>query len=358
MHRVTHRTLAVAAALVAGSAILLAGPLDPPSGPVAPTYKTLSEVEPRIAVNATNTPGDTDSIFHIQVPGSYYLTEDITALAGTSGIEIAQSEVTLDLMGFHIRGKTGSLDGINVAAGSNSVTIRNGTVTTAGGSGINFVGDAASGSGCVIEDMHVTSNGSFGISAGRSGIVRGCTAVLNTGPGIGAREGTIIQDCTSLQNAKGIVMYDAGVVTGCTARNNQTQGIAWLGLTGGGSIIDCAAEGNETGIFCAGGKCLILNCNANLNQVGILMLDSATARGNTCSGNPNAGIRVVLAGNSMDGNTCIENGIGFDVQTTGNLLVRNAATGNGVDFQTAGGNGIGPIGSASTATSPWANIKY
>ena len=53
--------------------------LDPPVGPITSTFKTLTEVEPRIAINATNTPGDADSIYIISQPGSYYMTGNIKA---------------------------------------------------------------------------------------------------------------------------------------------------------------------------------------------------------------------------------------------------------------------------------------
>ncbi|MCH8150310.1 MAG: hypothetical protein IH987_20420, partial [Planctomycetes bacterium] len=49
------------AATVGGIIWVSAGNLNPPSGPVTPTMKTLTEVEPRIAINATNTPGDASS---------------------------------------------------------------------------------------------------------------------------------------------------------------------------------------------------------------------------------------------------------------------------------------------------------
>ena len=47
-----------------------AGDLNPPAGPVTPTMKTLTEVEPRIAINAANTPGDVSSTFKMIEPGS------------------------------------------------------------------------------------------------------------------------------------------------------------------------------------------------------------------------------------------------------------------------------------------------
>ena len=110
-------TLALGGALVA-----LAGPLSPPGGPVASTGKTLTEVEPRIAVNATNTPGTATSLFKITQPGSYYLTGNITGVSGKNGIEIAASGVSLDLTGFDLSGVPGSLDGVNWSAGSTNVS--------------------------------------------------------------------------------------------------------------------------------------------------------------------------------------------------------------------------------------------
>src|SRR6187397_3128637 len=77
-----------------------AGDLNPPAGPVGSTMKNLSDVEPRIAVNATNTPGDADSVFKITQSGSYYLAGNITGVSAKYGVEIAASGVTLDLNGF------------------------------------------------------------------------------------------------------------------------------------------------------------------------------------------------------------------------------------------------------------------
>ena len=51
------RIVIIALALSAAAALVLAGPLTPPAGPVASSFKTLGEVEPRIAITAANTPG-------------------------------------------------------------------------------------------------------------------------------------------------------------------------------------------------------------------------------------------------------------------------------------------------------------
>ncbi|MBU6412576.1 MAG: hypothetical protein KGS45_03815 [Planctomycetes bacterium] len=68
------------------ASLLHAGPLNPPPGPITSTHKTLTEIEPRIAINATNTPGDFDSLYKITQPGSYYLTANIDGVANKSGI--------------------------------------------------------------------------------------------------------------------------------------------------------------------------------------------------------------------------------------------------------------------------------
>src|SRR5262245_58582086 len=79
--------------LIIGVWIASAGDLNPPPGPVTPTMKTLVEVEPRIAINNVNTPGDADSTFKIVQSGSYYMTGNITAIAGRIGIEVAANNV-------------------------------------------------------------------------------------------------------------------------------------------------------------------------------------------------------------------------------------------------------------------------
>ncbi|MDP1660874.1 MAG: hypothetical protein Q8L55_03070, partial [Phycisphaerales bacterium] len=123
--------------LTLAAAAGFAGPLSPPVGAVSSSMKTLAEVEPRIAINATNTPGDADatpSTFKITQPGSYYLTGNITGESGKDGIEIAAAGVTLDLNGFSVTGVPGSLTGISLRTGGTEV--RNGTVRSWGGDGV------------------------------------------------------------------------------------------------------------------------------------------------------------------------------------------------------------------------------
>src|SRR6185436_9128761 len=98
-----HRSLApVIAVPMLAVVAALAGPLDPPPGPIAPTYKTLTEVEPRVALSAANTPGDANSIYRITRTGSYYLADHLFGQPGKHGIEIDANGVTIDLNGFDV----------------------------------------------------------------------------------------------------------------------------------------------------------------------------------------------------------------------------------------------------------------
>ena len=81
-------SLLIPALLLTLGGVAMGGPLTPPAGPVASSMKPLSEVEPRIAVSAANTPGDGANLFRITQPGSYYLTGNVAGVAGKNGISI------------------------------------------------------------------------------------------------------------------------------------------------------------------------------------------------------------------------------------------------------------------------------
>ena len=63
-----------------------------------------------------------------------------------------------------------------------------------------------------------------------------------------------------------------------------------------------------------------------------------------------------VEGNSISGG---DRGIAASAVGGGNLIIRNSVRGGTNAYGgIVAGNDVGPIGSAATATSPWANISY
>jgi len=220
----TSTAAVVTCAMVVIGVVLLpaiGGPLNPPAGPPASTPGP----EPQIAVNATNTPGDPTSVFRIDLPGSYYLAGNVIGVAARNGITITASNVTLDLMGFEVRGADGqaSLDGIRVGGvGGVNIAVLNGSVSGWGGDGI----DAFTGAGNVrIEGVSVSANGGDGIRVGINCMVSRCAVFGNVGDGIEAGEASIIGACTSRSNGLGIRAGDVRSITDCIVSHSVNNGI-------------------------------------------------------------------------------------------------------------------------------------
>jgi len=210
-------------ALAAGAAF--AGPLDPPAGPVAPTGKTLAEVEPRIAINSINTPGDSSWMHRITQPGSYYLTGNLVVSPNKSGIFIDAENVTIDLNGFEISYSGPDSDSSGIEASDDEIpergcTVKNGAIRGFHGSGVSL--DDSS----TVENVRVRGNGSssYGILVSSHGRVSGCS-VTGANIGIAASYAAIVENCTSAENSQSGYSVVGAVVRGCTAMNNASYGI-------------------------------------------------------------------------------------------------------------------------------------
>lgn len=341
-------TCVATAGLLGASALLTAGPLNPPAGAVSSTYKTLSEVEPRIAISAANTPGDADSVFRIAQPGSYYLTGNVTGAPGKFGIEIAASGVTIDLGGFELVGVGGSRAGIATTVTVLArIVIKNGSVRGWAAHGVDLGTVAASrariegvradlnaGSGIVVGNdtlVHgcaAAGNGVFGIYAGSFSTIIECVATNNSS-GIGTGGPCILEGCMSHNNAvSGFYLSDRNTATKCTASGNSDMGFR-LGVAN--AATGCAAFNNGTQGFYTLSVATLTDCSASANTTGFLVGSRSSVIGCNASDNGFSGI-VAEEGCTITDCTAVSNsgpGIaaGFSCTITGCNVSENAGSG-------------------------------
>jgi hypothetical protein len=367
MKRRTSITVLSALALAATASLLLAGPLNPPAGPVTSTSKALTEVEPRIAVNTTNTPGDSTFTFRITQPGSYYLTSNVEAVAGKAGIQIASSNVTLDLNGFTLRG-TGATSLQAVASSGTSVVIKNGIIKSWGSAGvatgayttvqnmtIESVGNVgiALSSG-IVENCVVRDAGTVGIQTGVSSTVRDCTVLSSGSHGIQAASFSQVRNCISSSNGGNGILALNSTIVGCSTHNNTLSGVRSDNLC---TIIDCIALQNTLDGFELTAQDTITGSTSNQNDGnGISAGSRCRIEDNTCNDNGSgsstaAGILLKTGGsrNHVKNNTLVGNDWGIKVDSTLNLITGNGSSSNATsNFTIAVGNRVTTIVNLTT----------
>lgn len=370
-----------AVVLVAVAGVLIAGPLNPPAGPVTGTYKTLTDVEPRIAINATNTPGDADatpSTFKITQSGSYYLTGNVTLSGGRSAIEVTASGVTIDLNGFQIFSFGGAEGVVVTNASAERITIRDGVMI-----GVTTGVSCASTFSVTVQDLVIETALSGGIRIGDNGSVSGCkvvgsasgvstgvgsevlrTIVTNCESGIACSDGSRVSDCTVRESGTGTgsiafngssgCIYERCVATNntgtgflvntgstvrhCSATFNGATGFAAVEASAGlaGCVFDsCAAAYNDNDGFNCDGSTLT-NCNARANGddgfdlIGCTLVDSMTSD-NSSDGIVASADCVVRGCQSRS-----DSGSGISMTGSGNRIERNFVTfcGTGISAAT------------------------
>jgi hypothetical protein len=322
-----------------------------PPGSVAAWMKSLNQVEPRTLIPSLP--------FTITNTGSYYLTGNLTGVAGTNGITIMANSVELDLRGFALMGVSNSCSAVTVPypwAGDPrtyaNITIHNGVISdwgdggirvesasdgkifeiTASGNGKNSMGPGiAVGQNWQLIDCGAFNNAGDGFYApGANDTIRGCVARYNGGQGFRAGYAGLIQNCFSFwNNSTGIVTYGQTTIRDCTV----------IGSVFGDGIAvsdNCRVEGNQV-VSCGNG--------ADIHGGGIYVENGA---------------RVV-------DNYVIQNAIGIKVKAggSGNLFIRNSARGNyETDFMLTTGNLWGQIitnelqSGMLTNDSPWLNFVH
>jgi hypothetical protein len=333
------------------------GALTPP-GPPGPRMKTLDQVEPRIPV--------TQNSYYIDSPGSYYLTTNVGSRVDVEGLILTTSDVDLDLNGYSVSGMSAAIH----AYAMSNITVRNGTV-------IGGMSGVLAGRNCRLENVlfYDCSYGAdvgdqssvvrcrarhcwVGLAAGALSRVADCIAGECGSHGIEVGDGSVVEGCTAGFNAWGIWAGGGSVIRDCAVNSNAANGIvAWEGST----VTHCSAVRNGGhGISVADGS-TVAGCTLRENAGdGILATYSAFIRDNACDVNGSNGVHVLSFNSRVDNNNVTGNRGGVNVEGGGNVVVRNSARGNwgaAGNYRLADGNDVGPIGSATNSTSPWANLS-
>lgn len=360
------------------------GTLTPPGAPAA-TMRSLDQLDakldPRTAINATNTPGNAATVFLINTSGSYYLTGNLTGVSGKSGLQITADDVEIDLRGFTLTGVTGASIGINFASRTR-VTVRNGIVRNWPNGGISGVGSASAR----LSGLTTELNGGNGIFVGESGLVTDCVSRGNTGTAVGIITGARSQVLRCLANSNasnGISVAGESQVIDCIANTNAAIGIGVSGnacrvsgctaisnVTGinhgssGGIIERCVVRANSGTGISVGGDGLVIHCTAVANADGIVCNGSSQIVYNTCNTNTNAGagagIRISAFRARVEGNVCALNDLGIVTTNGPNLVIRNHCNSNATNFSLVG-TGAGPVvteANVATNTNPHANFDF
>jgi hypothetical protein len=328
------------------------GELTPP-GPPAPTMKSLSQVEPRTPISSAP--------ITISSPGSYYLVTNLTGSSGANGISISSGSVALDLNGFTLRGVPGSFDGILVTGPYTNVTVRNGSISGWGNPGCDVsqaynskvehlmvsgsIYGIVAGPGSLVVQCLVQSNFFDGIYNYGPGAISGCIAHNNGGAGIRVQF-CAVRDCQADGNNGDGITGVSSHFSDCHVRNNGAYGI-----DAGSSVVDsCFVENNVQSGINGGADCLVTRNNCRFNNSG--------------SNTNDAGILLSGSNNRIEDNHVRvlfnQNGIRTTTNALNNVIVKNSVTSSGGanNYSLSSGNDVGPIGTATNAVSPWANISH
>lgn len=268
----------------------IAGPLDPPPGPVIETDTLRREADARIPLNQQTTPGEANALYVIAAPGSYYLTEDTIVATSMNGILVTASDVTIDLNGYRLeqfslrgggdeegRGGGATFSGIASLSGGSlqNVAVRNGVIRGFSDSAISFEGvDAA-----VLEDLSVSDIADESVVLGDAARVQRVTC-SNVGSGFETQSNAFFVDCVvnSTTNGGGFLTganssftrcVAIGTLTGFSTNGIHNDCIAFDnrgdGFEGEGTFVNCVAEQNDGEGFSIDGPSTLTACRALRN---------------------------------------------------------------------------------------------
>jgi hypothetical protein len=323
-------TLSLAVLLWTWSSVSLIGQgALTPSGPPAPTMKSLSDLDAKLESRTPIPGGIFTTFFTISRPGSYYLTGNRTnTAAGSYGILVNANDVVIDLNGFTLSGADTAQFGVYATSRTN-LTILNGTIRDFTSVGIIT---PLSGMGHTIYRVSVLNNGGVGI-------------------GMIAARGCRVVDCVVEENHGGITVSDASLIAHNRVISNGGVG------SGIGAASNCLITENiitsfdtnaahASGIQVNGkGSRIVGNTISYTSDDGILALGTHVIRANHVSyanlatNSSSGGITTFNDSSEVEDNVtfnCISAGIW--VNSTGTSVINNRVKSSPVGIHFASPN--------------------
>lgn len=270
--------------------------------------RSLDQIEPRTPIGSVP--------FIISRPGSYYFTGPLHHGGTGAAIEIAASDVTLDLNGFALTGTPSSSTLIAVAGGQTNVRIRSGNLGSSGQDGVSALGV----SHLVLEDLLIRNCVGAGVRMS-SGMISGLVAEDNGGPGVFASNpvpgiGIVVKKnpkpSAFARNAGGgvVIQGDFDVELSGVIHGNTGHGIAWSPATPTDGLRlkleDCDSSHNTgdglhfAGTSSAEARCEMADATFNNNGGGgVFVSKPVPGIGIVVKKNPGSGARI--AGNGAGG---------------------------------------------------------
>lgn len=309
-------------------AAALAGPLDPPATPASTPGP-----EPRTPISSVPAV--------ISSAGSYYLSDDLTGVAGQGGITITADDVALDLMGFTLRGAPSSSNGITIANSAVNVVVRNGTISEWGSDGI----DSLLGQRVILEDLVLRLNGGNGIEGSVRHTLRRCRFELNGSQGAMVDSESQVIDCVAtLNGGVGISVGPHSVVRECASTNNGGTGISTLGDA---LVVDCTVGLVSGNAIAVGSGSQVLTCSvSSVEANGIsfgsdcIIADNRVDESSNPQGATPGGLRSSGSNSLIERNTVINSDVGLLIEGEGNTIRDNIVRGNGGNYAISTGNHV------------------
>ena len=303
--KLTALALLLAAFNLQPSTAFAQGSLTPPGAP-APVMKSLDQVYAKLDARTAIT--NANSTYYITVPGSYYLTTNLT-VNSANGISINASGVTLDLNGFTISSTSASAaySGISVNAdGACDLAIFNGHIrsgVTNDGRGVYAGGGFACGitfdPGHSLTNVVVSKVTVFGVS------VYGINLYLETG------SGTMVENCTVM--TAGSAGITASIVKGSVASDCFTA-------ISGDQVVDCRGSGTFNGIIASA---TAQNCYGRSSGNGF-GLSAATAQNcNGTNSSTGTGLSATVAQNCFGSSA---SGVGINATIANSCWIGHGTT--------------------------------